>query len=171
MPSETGTIDVDPDPGELNQSDTVGDLYDDELKLTASYRKGDNYPVHLLLDNSGSDLDQLFNDRDVRPGRVRAFINHPEAEGVQHTDYCYDKFKHARLYFGLITEVGGWDKTTIAEGGVPVSVATAGQDAIAAYLRTRNGRVTPRATIAYKMDLSKATISNYWNRVRFEIDD
>jgi len=50
-----------------------------------------------------------------------------------------------------------------------VEVAVAGKEAVAAFLRAE--LEYSRSGIADKMDVSKQTVSNYWNRMRWMPDN
>ncbi|MFC6990189.1 hypothetical protein ACFQJD_18510 [Haloplanus sp. GCM10025708] len=77
----------------------------------------------------------------------------------------FDTFQMARLAFGLWKKCGPFVQP---EGNaIPIEVATAGQEAIAAFLRLGNGSPKSRSYVAEKMDVTEQTISNYCNRVRW----
>jgi hypothetical protein len=117
-------------------------------------------------DEQASDPVQL-SEIDTKPGRVRFHFDDPDADGISWTDHCFDSLREARLLYGLRMETG--DYHVHASGDIPVEVAVAGKEAVAAFLRAE--LEYSRSGIADKMNVSKQTISNYWNRMRWTPDD
>ena len=104
---------------------------------------------------------------DKQPGRVRYHHDEPYADGIGWKDHGFDSFRDARLLYGLRQTVGEYFDP---EGSaIPRAVAIEGKEAIAAYLRVRYEY--SRSGIADEMDVSKQTISNHWNRMRWKPDE
>jgi hypothetical protein len=102
-------------------------------------------------------------------GRFRLHIDDPDIDGLQFTDQIYDDFRMARLAYGLWSRCGPFNHP---EGhAVPVEVATDSQAAIAAYLQVGNGYPNSRDYVADKMDVTKQTVSNYCQKIRYDLDD
>jgi hypothetical protein len=81
----------------------------------------------------------------------------------------YDKWADARLYFGLIHEIGGvWTvQPESPTKNIPLKVVRQGKDAVAAYLLVGTGTVKTRAGVADLLDVSEQSVSNYATRVRW----
>lgn len=87
----------------------------------------------------------------------------------QYFRWEYDRIEDARLAFGLWRLCGPW-MTPESGLSVPVEVATQGQAAIAAYLLVGRGTIKSRQYVADQMGVSKQTVSNYANRIRWSAD-
>ena len=81
--------------------------------------------------------------------------------------YEFEKEKDARLFFGLWLETGGFETGTSPSQNIPLPVAREGKDALAAYLLVATGVRNSRGYVAKKLDVSRQTVSNYANRVRY----
>jgi len=73
----------------------------------------------------------------------------------------------ARLMFGLWLRTGGFSTPQSPSQFIPVPVVREGNDACAAYLLVATGVKNSRRFVAEKLDISKQTVSNYANRVRW----
>lgn len=85
----------------------------------------------------------------------------------------YDRWADARLFYGLLIEIGGpWSLTPESPRQcVPVEVAAAGKDALAAYLRVGTGSTQTVAGVASTLEVTEQTVSNYCNRIRWSSDE
>jgi len=85
----------------------------------------------------------------------------------------YDSWADARLYFGLIHEIGGvW--TVQPESpvkNIPLKVARQGKGAVAAYLAVGTGTVRPRSAVADELGVTEQTVSNQLTRIRWSADE
>lgn len=139
--------------------------YDDEPELDRGWLIASEDDLWLISD---ADVDTLtdsveLSTLDKQPGRVRLHYDDRNADGIQWTDREYDSFRDARLMYGLQLTVGDYREPE--SDAIPRPVALGGMEAIAAYLRAHNKY--SRSKIASDMDVSKQTISNYWNRMRW----
>ena len=89
----------------------------------------------------------------------------PEGEEQVQT---FEMWDDARLYFGLWMETGGFTTGESPSQWVPVSVAASGQEALAAYLLVGTGTKNSRQWVARTIGVTKQTVSNYCNRVRYK---
>ena len=93
--------------------------------------------------------------------------------GTVHERAEYDRFRDAKLHFGLWRLVGGFDRP---ERGslqfVPTNVATDGKPAIAAWLYLQGGYGSPgsRRQVADRLGVSEHTVSKYLTSVRERAD-
>jgi hypothetical protein len=88
----------------------------------------------------------------------------PESYGYAHG---FSNEKDARLFFGLWVRSGGFTTGESPTSNVPLAVAVEGKDALAAYLLVGAGVRNSRGFVAEKLDVSRQTVSNYANRVRW----
>lgn len=88
----------------------------------------------------------------------------PESYGYAHG---FAKEKDARLFFGMWLRTGGFTTGESPTKNVPLAVASEGKDVLAAYLLVGTGARYSRGFVAEKLDVSKQTVSNYANRVRY----
>lgn len=151
-------------PVEHGAGDDLRDTLDAEQTIVAN-----DGPTFLIVDadHTGEEID--VGAIDDKPGRLRIFDSAPDetdTDGVMFTDATFDSFSDARLAFGLWQRCGPWNDPDRGDA-VPIEVATDGKAAIAAYLRAGKGRVMSRAYVAKQLGVSKQTVSNYWNRVRW----
>lgn len=111
--------------------------------------------------------DQLqLSSIDSQPARLRIHDSESIDGRVQFTELTFDTLTMARLALGLWQECGPFPEP---EGdAIPVDVAVAGQETIAAYLRVNGGYPNPRRTVAARMGVAEGTVSNYCNRVRWD---
>lgn len=79
----------------------------------------------------------------------------------------FESEKDAMLYFGLWLRTGGFSTPETPSQNVPIEVVREGRDAVAAYLLIGTGVKNSRQYVAGKLDVSKQTVSNYANRVRW----
>ena len=79
----------------------------------------------------------------------------------------FESEKDAKLYFGLWLRTGGFSTPETPSQNVPIEVVREGRDAVAAYLLIGTGVKNSRQYVAGKLDVSKQTVSNYANRVRW----
>lgn len=100
-------------------------------------------------------------------GIVRPDADFPEPERE------YESWADARLFFGLIQEIGGyWDvQPQSPTKHIPIQVVRAGKDAVAAYLAVGCGTTYPRRYVARQLEVSEQTVSNYWGRIRWAPDE
>lgn len=140
-----------------------GDYEDREPELDYGAVVATEGDYWLVSDEEGLNDPVQLSEIDSKPGRVRMHFDDPDFDGIQWTDREFDSFRDARLLYGLILETGDW---TEPEGSaIPRSVAISGMEAIASYLRVRYDY--SRSRIATELDVSKQTVSNYWNRTRW----
>jgi len=119
----------------------------------------------LILDTDEVAEEVNLDDVDTKPGRVRIHTLEESGDVIQYTDMEFDEFQMARLAFGIWEKCGPFNQP---EGdAIPIEVATAGQEAIGAYLRVGNGYPNSREYVAEKMDVTEQTVSNYCNRARW----
>lgn len=136
----------------LDENHTIIDTYDGAALLLDEDLRGETV-----------DLAEI----DALPGRVRTFGEEPGG-GIWYQDMDFEEFKMARLAFGLWEQCGPFNGPEEGVGAVPTEIAVEGQAAIGAYLRVGNGRPRTRDYVAHTMDVSKQTVSNYCNRVRWK---
>ncbi|RLM62507.1 hypothetical protein DVK07_18765 [Halorubrum sp. Atlit-26R] len=91
--------------------------------------------------------------------------------GTVHERAEYDRFRDAKLHFGLWLHVGGFDRP---ERGslqfVPTNIATSGKAPIAAWLYLQGGYGSPgsRQQVADRLGVSEHTVSKYLSSVRLK---
>ena len=91
--------------------------------------------------------------------------------GTVHERAEYDRFRDAKLHFGLYRLVGGFDRP---ERGslqfVPTNIATSGKAPIAAWLYLQGGYGSPgsRQQVADRLGVSEHTVSKYLSSVRLK---
>ena len=89
--------------------------------------------------------------------------------GTVHERAEYDRFRDAKLHFGLYRLVGGFDRP---ERGslqfVPTNIAVAGKPAVAAwlYLKGGYGHTGSRSFVAGDLGVSEHTVSKYLTQIR-----
>lgn len=89
----------------------------------------------------------------------------PDLDGETY-DMEFDKFREARLAFGLWIRCGPFDHP---EGNaVPYSVATDGQDAITAFIHLNGGFPLERSATASICGVVEQTVSDRLSRVRWK---
>jgi hypothetical protein len=130
--------------------------------------------TQLIVDR---DLDELVDDPetdsiaidelDYLPGRVRFHHEDPDLGAVA-DDMEFKNFVDARLAFGLWQRCGPW--TEPETSAVPEPIATAGIDAITAYLYIGPvpGETSTRESVARRFDVQEQTISDRLSRVRWK---
>lgn len=151
-------------PVEHGAGDDLADTLDTEQTIVAN-----EGPTFLIVDADLTGEEIVVDAIDDKPGRVRVFDSDPAAtstDGVMFIDKTFDSFRDARLAYGLWQRCGPWDDPDRGDA-VPIEVAADGKAALAAYLRAGKGRAMPRVYVAKQLDVSKQTVSNYWNRVRW----
>lgn len=101
----------------------------------------------------------------------QGIIRPPADSGRQ--ERRYDRWSDATLFFGLWLETNGWTDHYPTSGGqqIPVEIVAEGKDAAAAYLRVGTGVIRNREAVGRMLNVSEQTVSNYWNRVRYEVDE
>jgi DNA-binding CsgD family transcriptional regulator len=98
--------------------------------------------------------------------RVHTMDKHDGEDVIEYTDMTFDNLSLAALAFGLWERCGPFNQP---EGNaIPIEIATDGQAAIAAYLRLGNGYPNPRSYVAEQMGITKQTVSNYCNRIKWK---
>lgn len=139
--------------------------YEEDPKLENGGVVADSDDAWLILDGDYDGEEVHLDEVDSEPGRVRIHSFEPIEDRIDYTDMVFDRFQMARLAFGLWQKCGPF---TQPEGNsIPIEVATAGQEAIGAYLRLGNGYPNSREYVSEKMDVTEQTVSNYCNRVRW----
>jgi len=140
--------------------------YKDDPKLESRNLVAETEDAWLISDTEIEGDEVAIMEIDNEPGRLR--IHQPgEDDEIRYTDMVFEDFLLARLAFGLWDRCGPFNQP---EGtAVPVEIATDGQDAVAAYLRLGNGYPNSREYVADKMGVTKQTVSNYCNRVRWSV--
>jgi len=97
----------------------------------------------------------------------RFLVQLPECYGIS---YEFSKEKDARLFFGLWLETDGFSTGKSPSQNIPLPVAKEGKDVLAAYLLVATGVRNSRGFVASKLGVSRQTVSNYANRVRWSDD-
>lgn len=84
----------------------------------------------------------------------------------------YDAWADARLYFGLLHDIGGvWPvQPESPRHNVPLKVARHGKAATAAYLKVGTGSVMNRDAVARELGSDPRTVSNQLTRIRWSDD-
>jgi hypothetical protein len=130
-------------------------------------KRTDDLLLILEDDRAGETLELADVDND--PARVRVFTRPvSDTDERPYIDMPFNTLKMARLALGLQIRCGPLTEPKDGLQVVPVEVATYGQDAIGAYLRLGNGKPRPRDWVADRLDVTKQTVSNYCNRIRWE---
>jgi hypothetical protein len=82
----------------------------------------------------------------------------------------FDRWSDATLFYGLWLETGGWRDAHPTSGAkqIPIEVVAEGKDCVAAYIRVGTGVINSREYIANALDVTEQTVSNYFNRVRYD---
>lgn len=101
---------------------------------------------------------------------VREWHEDPDADGERAAmDYEYDRGSDATLHYALWVMCDGWRRPERSHNSViPITVATEGKPAIAAWIYLQGGVGSPgtRALAADRLNVSEHTISRYLTRVR-----
>lgn len=101
------------------------------------------------------------------PGEVR-IDGDSDGDSIDTQTLEFDSFTDARAAFGLWQSCGPFDEWGQTDS-VPLPVATAGQAEIGTYLYLgADGSTRGREEVADLMGVSKATVSNYLSRVRWD---
>lgn len=99
-----------------------------------------------------------------------------ESDTESNISYQSDNLDKARLVVGLFLNIDeplnqrDLEVTDSGDHTVPVAVAVARKEYVAAYLKIREDQVAmsnTRATVAHLMGVTKQTVSNYFNRARW----
>lgn len=101
----------------------------------------------------------------------KGIIRPPSDSGRQ--ERHYDQWKDAALFFGLWLETNGWTDHYPTSGSdqIPVEIVAEGKDAVAAYIRCGTGVINTRESVSRMLNVSEQTVSNYWNRIRYEVEE
>lgn len=79
----------------------------------------------------------------------------------------FQSWNDARLFYGLWMETGGFTTGESPTQQIPIDVVREGKDAVAAYLLVGSGVKNSREYVAKQLNVSKQTVSNYANRIRW----
>jgi len=129
--------------------------------------EGAREPAWLIVDETFPSDPVDVKKLDTHPGRLRLFNWGPDQETIEYLDMVYDKFAYVRLAAGLWDDCGPF--TPPESHAVPVPVATAGTEYIAAWLRLGANSVYPvdRDVVADDLDVHPDTVSRYCSEVRW----
>lgn len=120
------------------------------------------------LDEDETVVSELSNGTQlIKTERGTGIVRPTEESGRWEREY--DRWDDARLYYGLLIEIGGiWSVPPESPTkNVPLKVVRAGKDAVAAYLLVGTATTYKRAYVADALDVTEQTVSNYANRIRW----